>query len=304
MSQRADFKVVYDGPALRDHSMDVRDLAPALLSLGQMLDRANLILNDSRASIRLEVKALSAGSFEIDFGLVQSLYSQASQFLTGDFVESALNLKELIFGVGAGGYSLWKLYKFLKGRRPDKVENLGDGQVRLTLDGDVYIFPVKLLHLYEDMIVRRAVEDVVRPLEREGIDVFLVREGENVIASVTREERIYFSSQLDDMKDVLLMDREYEGVFAIVALTFKDDNKWRLSDGASTLNVAILDKEFLARIDSRGESFFKGDLLKCQIRTRQWETTAGLKIEHEVVKVIDHIQSGKQLKLFGIPFKE
>ena len=36
MQSHAEFKVSYDGPALREHTMDVRDLAPALLSLANL----------------------------------------------------------------------------------------------------------------------------------------------------------------------------------------------------------------------------------------------------------------------------
>ena len=300
MSQKSDFTVVYDGDALREHSMDVRDLAPALMSLGQLVDRVNVLCNEDKAAVRLDVRALETGSFEIALELSQSLIAQATQFLTGDFVVSAINLKELIFGAGVTVSGLWWLYKFLKGRKPDKVERLGDGRVSLTVDGDTHVFPLRLLRLYEDMAVRKAVEDVLRPLDRTGIDSFVVRDSGRIIASTSKEERIYFASQPEKLEDELLSSREYEGVFAIVAPVFKDDNKWRLSDGNTGLNVVIADKDFLERVDSRKESFYKGDLLRCIIQTKQWQTQGGLRTEHEVKKVVEHIQSGIQLNLFNL----
>lgn len=297
MSQRTDFKIVYDGVGLRDHLMDVRDLAPALLSASQLIDRANFLMNGDRATIKLEVRALDSGSFEIWLEMSQSLYEQAAQFLTGDFVTSALNLKELIFG---GGISLWVLYKFLKGKKPDKLEKLDPESIRITIDGQSQVFPLKLLRLYEDMAIRQAVEDMLQPLEKSGIDSFVVRSNDTEIASATKEERVYFSSYPEGYTDNLLSDREYEGVFAIISLAFKDDNKWRLSDGLATFNASIGDKNFLERVDARKEAFYKGDLLRCRIRTRQWDTDKGLKTEHEVIEVLEHIQSGTQLKLFDI----
>lgn len=51
MHDRFRFNLVYDGPALEEHRMDVRTLAPALLALGDMVERANEILNGEQVKI-------------------------------------------------------------------------------------------------------------------------------------------------------------------------------------------------------------------------------------------------------------
>ena len=117
MSKKAAFKIAYDGDALRDHSMDVRDLAPALLSLGKLFDAANLILNGNKATINLQVKAHSAGSFEVALELFQSFSTQVSHFLVGDLVTSVLNLKELVAGGSTGIVGIFYLIKKLKGKK-------------------------------------------------------------------------------------------------------------------------------------------------------------------------------------------
>ena len=52
---RATFTIAYDGPALTNHTMDVRDLAPAMLAVGQLCDAANVVLNGERSKIQVHV---------------------------------------------------------------------------------------------------------------------------------------------------------------------------------------------------------------------------------------------------------
>jgi hypothetical protein len=53
MSSKFAFR--YDGPALSEHGMDVADLAPALLSLGELIKQANFLVNRDSAKVNLVV---------------------------------------------------------------------------------------------------------------------------------------------------------------------------------------------------------------------------------------------------------
>src|SRR5688572_13132490 len=82
--------VAYDGPALADGSMDVRDLAPALLALGELLQSANRVLNEDKATLAVKVQAdFKTGSFDIGIGLFQSIGTQLMAILHSDGVRSA-----------------------------------------------------------------------------------------------------------------------------------------------------------------------------------------------------------------------
>jgi hypothetical protein len=293
MSDNTDFKISYDGVALREHSMDVRDLAPALLSVGQLFDEANRVLNGDRTSVKLQVKAHAPGSFEILLELYQTIGSQVSQFLTGDFVTSALNLKDLLFG---GSLGLYWLIKKLKGGRPKRIVDLKNGMIRIEYDDETFEVPLALLRLYQDAAVRKAAEEVLKPLQREGIDKFQVKERSLVIETVTKDELHYFA--VPELPDEKILSVESEAAYSIISLAFKDDNKWRLYDGSSTISVIISDENFRKKVDHNTISFAKGDILRCKIRTTQWRTSAGLKTENEVLEVKEHIQAARQLLLF------
>ena len=136
---KARFTIAYDGTALREGTMEVRDLAPALLAVGTLFDAANRTVNGPDApKITVNVVATGTGSFEIGLEVVQTLLEQAKMLLTGDTVTAALNLKELILG---GAVSLVVLLKWLRGRKPDKVERISPDTVRLTIDGQSMDIP-------------------------------------------------------------------------------------------------------------------------------------------------------------------
>lgn len=293
---RAVFTIAYDGDALRDGAMDVRDLAPALLAVGKLLDAANLVLNGEESKISVQMKATSKGSFEISFDLIQSFGRQVIGLLSGDAVTAALALKEIVFGsLGVGGGVIWLVMR-LRGRQPDKMERLGPDQVRLTIDGETLVVPLKLLRLYQDLAVRAAVKEVVQvPLASPGIDAFEVRENRQTVLRIDKDELASF--EMPDVADEVVVDEVTKAAFSILSLSFKEENKWRLHDGNSAIYALIEDQEFLDRVNKHLISFTKGDVLICSVRIKQKQTRDGLKTEYVVEKVVDHKRAPRQLPL-------
>ncbi|PZM11947.1 hypothetical protein CPY51_17700 [Rhizobium tubonense] len=284
--------------------MDVRDLAPALLAVGQLFDAANRTLNGPDApKMTVNVVATAPGSFEISVDIIQSLYEQTKLLLNGDAITAALNLKELIFtsvaavtGTTATGISLIRLLKWYKGKKPDRVERLSEDTIRLTFDGVSTDVPLRLLRLYQDLSVRKAVEGVITdPLLKDGIDQFKVIEAKKVVEEVDRHEAAYFVAPEPEGKVVL--DDIRKAAFSIISLAFKEDNKWRLHDGNAQISATIEDKDFLYKVDHAQISFTKGDILVCEVKVTQTQTSGGLKADHAVIKVLEHIKTPQQMDL-------
>jgi hypothetical protein len=73
----------------------------------------------------------------------------------------------------------------------------------------------------------------------------------------------------------------------IISLSFKEDNKWKVSDGMEPFSVTIEDAGFLNRIAKGEETFSKNDYLVCVVRERQFQTNKGLRKERAIIAVKD-----------------
>lgn len=289
----ARFSVRYDGPALADHMMDVRDLAPTLLAVGELFDAANAALNGDLTAIRVNVRAHEPGCFTIDLDVVQSWLRQGVALLSGENVTAAVNLKELLLIPSVG--LIWLLRR-TRGRKPDRVERLSSDTVRLTFGTETFDVPLKLLRLYQDIAVRGAVERVVQqPLSREGYQSVEFAEQGTLLVRVEKEEAFAFIAP--HLEDTLIVDDVRRAAFSIISLAFKEDNKWRLHDGQNPISATIADTDFLRRVDENLISFAKGDILVCEVRTKQSQTAKGLHTEHVVERVIEHRPAPRQLQL-------
>lgn len=293
---KASFTIAYDGPALRDGAMDVRDLAPALLAVGQLFDAANSVLNGDNARVNVQVTATGQGSFEIVFDLLQTLPQQLVGIFSGEVVTAALNLKELVItGTAVTGGLVW-LIKYLSGRKIERTEQLSESKVRLTIEGESIEVPITLLRLYQDLAVRTALQQVVdEPLKREGIDVFEIRENKRPIITVVQSEAIYFAKP--ELADEVLIQETRRSAFSIISLAFKEDNKWRLFDGNTQISALIEDQSFLQRVDANQIAFAKGDILLCEVRVTQKRTGEGLRTDYVVEQVVEHRPAARQLPL-------
>jgi len=295
----AQFRITYDGPALAASTMDVRDLAPALLAVGDALDAATRALCGDRVKAQINVRAsFKTGSFGIDLSLATDWVLKMRDIFASDSAAAIANGAGILGAlgmIGAGGTrGLIAVIKWLRGRRIERVEAI-DGRFVIHVEGDRLEVEQAVISLLRDLTVRRALDKMLAPLDQEGIDTFACGSDAEIVATIGRAERSWFHAP--DPEEDLLVDDERKMVFSIISLAFREDNKWRLYDGAATIHAIISDTDFLARVDANQEIFAKGDVLICRVRVRQWQTISGARTEYEVTEVLEHRQAAVQLRL-------
>lgn len=290
----AQFSLVYDGEALRAGEMDVRDLAPALLGVGELFEAANKQLNEDRASLSVNVRTgFKPGSFVIDLSAHQTIIEQLKGLITGEHVIVTAAIVTILFG----GRGLFDLLKLGKGEKPKSVTKLENGNVQIAFEQSTLIVTGNVFNLYNDPNVRHAVKPVAKPLEASGIDNLKAIQDEKVLNEVTKNDLLGLTRIKMDERVI----DESEGVrfLQIVSLSFKGDNKWRLSEGGSEAFYSLEDSEFRLKIEQQVERFGKGDSLKCLVKTITTVLEDGTtRTDHIVLKVLEHYSAPKQAKLF------
>ncbi|WP_230940496.1 hypothetical protein [Burkholderia territorii] len=281
------FNVVYDGPALGEHRMDVRELAPVLLAIADLFSSANKELNGERSEVRLEVRgSFKAGSFHAELIFVQSLASQIRDLFAGPNATAFSNALAILAALGiVGGGGLIGLMRTLRGRKPHRTEPDGTNVRIWTSEQECFVVDESIVRLYRNRAVRVSLHKVLSPLEREGIDSFGIVRDDIVELSIERDEVATFSSS-DDPGEVVT-DTIARKMLTLESVVFKDGNKWRVHDGTSAFFASLDDEQFIAKIDA-GERFGKGDVLVVDLRQTQIIVDEGLRNEYRIVKVREH----------------
>jgi hypothetical protein len=299
LKSHAELALTYEGPAVDSGVMDVRDLAPALLSLGNLIEAANRVVNGENSTAQIQVRTVGAGSFSIGFDVTVAFLQSIRDLLAGAEATAAANVITILTGGAAVGGGAVALVKWLKGRTPTAIKRKEAGRVLVEVDGQTIEVDEIVARVSVDVSVRLALERVVaEPLSREGIDAVIIGEKSS-------PERI---EKPDGYSFLAPPDREsgsyeyrYRAPFSIVSLSFKQGNKWRLNDGKTTLNVTVVDQAYLERVDRNEITFAKGDILICDVRVETREEPKGLKAEFFIERVVEQRRPGRQASLFDPP---
>ncbi len=288
----AHFSVTYDGPALEAHEMDSRDLAGALLAVGDLVGDSATALYGEGVKTTVKVRALRSGSFGIDLSLHQNILHSIVALLDGHIAEAMANAS----GILALIWGMVGLIKWIGKRRIRSLEKRSDHLYVVILeDGDSQEYEENVIKLFKDLKTRNSLSKVLAPVSRQGISGVRFGDGTEREVEVVKNEIPYFDVPVQP--DDLLLDETRTMALSIVSLAFKEENKWRLSDGSSTIYAAIEDRGFLEKVDKNLISFSKGDVLLCRVRVTQWQDVNGVKTEYLVVEVLEHRPGRRQMKL-------
>ncbi|MDP3875871.1 MAG: hypothetical protein Q8Q50_02710 [Methylobacter sp.] len=298
----AHFQIVYDGPALDLHEMDVNDLAPALLAIGGLMEAVGNVLQGDKFKITVSVKgSFKTGCFGVDMvAHAKNIIVDAMDVFNHGSTSAVLNAAGIIGLVNWGGGTLIGFLRWAKNRKVSKTEIMDDGIVRVFIDNEHYDIEQQALEMLKNFKIRKAFEALIHaPLTREGIDSFSILSAENPtqpILHIDSSEALYFIAPAP--ADEEINDHTTIVSLQVVNASFAEGNKWRFSDGSNTFFADILDEGFISRVQSSEEVFAKNDILKVKLRISQWLTSRGMRTDYIIQEVIEHRLAHRQIDLF------
>ena len=288
------FRIVYDGPALVSHTMDVRELAPALIALAEVLEHVNRVLNGERAHVAVKVSgSFKTGSFGIDFEVVQSFVSQALDFFAEDRrVVGTLNLLACVGVIGGAGGGLIKLIKWLKGRTINRVEISDNSTMaRVVVDDDAIEVEARTIEIFRSYQVRQSLEKVVKvPLDHDGVESVAFVYQEEISEVVTKAERFFYSAPTSEQATPI-EQQQFRARLQLVSVPMRDGYKWRVDDGNGPFTATLLDDEFAQRMRANEVPLTPGDQLVADVRRAQYMEKGQLKTTNEIVRVVSHVSA-------------
>ena len=287
----AAFTLRYDGPALAQGRMDARDLASALISLGDLFLEANRTLHPETPDVTLSIEATERGSFDV--GLV---LHQVDPATVSAFGETVKELVGVVFGGGILPNTL-SLFSFLQTRRGRPIvarEPMGQGVIRARFsDGASVDVPEATMRLHDSFRVRRNTKDVIHPLTHSGVDKLEIIREEETLVQLGREDVPAFAPEDPEPNLSTSTSRLH---LQVLGPAF-DQAKWRVTDGTTPFFVTVEDETFRREIDE-GKKFGKGDALDCTLRIDQSLSQGKLVATYAVEKVHQVIYASTAPRLF------
>jgi hypothetical protein len=278
----------YQGWAVEDGSMDVYDAAKNMMAFSDYVIVAAHKLYGEHVEVKAEVNAFQRGSFMTDLA-----------FQVMGVAATVLPIMPDIGGVITAVKESLELYVFLKGEAPQKIEHRDDRSVHVTNNnGSIFQVNIESLSLaLDEKGGKAAAQFVGAALSKPGVSQIEITSEGKQIAQVNDNEARFFRPIPERETPII------EHVVPMMGLTveepsFKDgnSNKWTMWDGEASLQYAMEDDDFVARIDA-GELFGKGHILICDVRFTQTRAGPKLKIQRAIIKVHAHREGHEQAEM-------
>ena len=289
------FTLSYQGSALVDHSMSVRELAPALAAIGDLFERSNDLLFLGSAEEDTKVTATTPASFDIT--LVVEMARKTINVLGSPLVTAAVNLFQLIV-------MTIKLLKHLRGDTRGLVNssdetianqlenfemNTDDFEISAQASAETMqaILP-QAIELLRDHPYRNSLREVVDPLQRDGIDSLSIKDNARELEVIKKDDLPLFDPPSDQSESESVTTAR-RMLTVIAPYLGEGAGQWRLREEGTIHHYNIKDAQFIENVKRGSFRFSTGDRLDCEVQyTESTRDGSTERIDRDIIRVYRH----------------
>lgn len=298
-----EIQLVFEGAAVQEGKIDAQLFGDSLAGYSLIFRRANAVANGevSQAAVLVE-SDFKAGSFIVSLQFEQHLIDVALNLITNHQFLTAGGLAAMIGFVKKGGEwgeSLIDLWKWLRGKKPDKATQNGNN-VEITLGANKKTVSSVVYNLYGDSAIRAAFGQATQPLRREGFSRIAVRQDSAEQVAIEKEEATYFEPEpLTLEPESTPTEGERDTLLIVSKIAFTEGSTWAFFEQGGTVVAKIEDREFWQRVHDHAIKFGEGDRLKVRLHWKVEEKNGRLKQKNRIIRVYEVLDHPKQIRLDG-----
>jgi hypothetical protein len=297
-------EVVFEGPAVKTGMIDARLLAESLSGYSEVFTRVNTLLNGEASEAAVLVQSdFKAGSFVANLQFVQSIADQSRHLITAHTFLDAASLASVIGFILQNQElvkeSLLDLYKWLKGKKPDKAVQVGNS-VEITFGPNKKSVTNVTYNLYGDSAIKAGLERLTNPLRQAAIDRITVRQDGKEQTAIAKSDAPYFEAGPFELESAdAPLEGERDAVLIVSKLAFTEKSTWTFLERGATVIAKIEDRHFWEEVHQHKVTFGEGDRLRVRLFWTTMRKRNSLTAKNTIIKVHEVIAGEKQLRLDG-----
>jgi hypothetical protein len=281
------FSIYYRSKSTEKHSIDAEVLGQSLVSLSKAIKDADKLVNGEKSELQINVKAHKAGSFGIDYEVIQHL-NNAKDILQMIGITGAV-------GAVASGTVMGIIKTISNSKMTGVVKKVNNKSV-ITLDtGEIVECDSDIETLVTSPDFRQKFEDVFfTPIKSDDTaSIAILDEKEEVLHEIKSTESVSYKKI--DSKSVDSKEVEEEKHIRFTQVNFDSGAKgWRmeLHGLENDVGVKVVDEAFLKRISESQQSLVKGSLFKVTLKTKtNFSINKPPRYTYTILNVIRHLAS-------------
>lgn len=290
-------QMVYEGGPADGHSMDVRDLAPALLAMGDLCVEANRSLNGAEAKINVLVKSdFEHKCFLVNLEIVQHLVAMGhatQELLNNPHIKEAKDILEWLglLGISTTGGGFWGYLK-LRGNKKEKEisRNEKEGTVTIQFEGDnnTIVINQDIYDLSHKVKAVGAAAKMLDPISRGVADKLEFKSENNTTESTdgkSAKEIIEYYNSMEDEKEA---PQVLTVPLKIRSPVFDADGRmWEFMMFDNKITADISETSIAADAIARGGSAIN-DLYNVRLQIVERHTPSGqTKYDYKILEVLE-----------------